>query len=124
MAKHGAKNKDLDNLSGLLTSYVDVVNATFERLTGKTVPAWLKEFQQRPRELPQGESATTSQPGMPLADAYAILGLPQTASLKEIKRNYRRLAVVFHPDEEGGYEEAMKLLNNAYERVMGEKGGK
>ncbi|MBA7576924.1 Chaperone protein DnaJ [subsurface metagenome] len=122
MAKRGAKNKDLDNLSGLLTSYVDVVNATFERLTGKNVAAWLKEFQQRPRELPQGESAATS--GMPLADAYAVLGLPQTASLKEVKRNYRRLAVVFHPDQKGGYEEAMKLLNNAYERIMGEKRGK
>ncbi|GAJ20035.1 unnamed protein product, partial [marine sediment metagenome] len=33
---------------------------------------------------------------MPLADAYAVLGLPQTASLQEVKRNYRSLAVVFH----------------------------
>ncbi len=124
MAKRGAKNKDLDNLSGLLTSYVDVVNATFERLTGKNVAAWLKEFQQRPRELPQGESAAPPQPSMPLADAYAILGLPQTASLEEVKRNYRRLAVVFHPDQKGGYEEAMKLLNNARDRILEEKGGK
>ncbi|GAI68268.1 unnamed protein product, partial [marine sediment metagenome] len=41
-----------------------------------------------------------------------------------VKRNYRRLAVVFHPDHPGGYEEAMKLLNNARERILKEKGGK
>lgn len=122
MAKRKAKTKEGNSLSVLL-DLVDVVDATFERLTGKNVAAWLKEFQQRPRELPQGESAAASQPSMPLADAYAILGLPQTASLKEIKRNYKSLAVVFHPDR-GGYDEAMKLLNNAYERVMEEKGGK
>ncbi len=123
MPKHKAKTKEGNSLSVLL-DLVDVVDATFERLTGKNVAAWLKEFQQRPRELPQGESAATPQSGMPLADAYAVLGLPQTASLEEVKRNYRRLAVVFHPDQKGGYEEAMKLLNNAYERVMEEKGGK
>jgi len=62
---------------------------------------------------------------MPLADAYAVLGLPQTASLEEVKRNYRSLAVVFHPDKtRTGYDAAMKLLNNAYERIIGEKGGK
>ena len=125
MAKRGAGNKNLNDLSGLLTSYVDIVNATFVRLTGKNVAAWLKEFQQQPRELPQGESAATAQSGMPLADAYAILGLPQTASREEVKRNYRRLAVVFHPDKTGtGYDEAMKLLNKAYQRIEKEKGGK
>ena len=60
---------------------------------------------------------------MPLVDAYAILGLPQTASLEEVQRNYKHLAAVFHPDK-GGYKEAMVLLNNAHDRIMKEKGGK
>ena len=124
MPKRKAKTKEGNSLSVLL-DLVDVVDATFERLTGKNVAAWLKEFQQRPRELPQGESAATPQSGMPLADAYAVLGLPQTASLEQVKRNYRSLAVVFHPDKTGtGYDAAMKLLNNAYQRIMGEKGVK
>lgn len=122
MPKRNAKTKEGNSLSVLL-DLVDVVDATFERLTGKNVAAWLKEFQQRPRELTEGESAVSPQPGMPLADAYAVLGLPRTASSEEVKRNYRNLAVIFHPDR-GGYDEAMKLLNRAYQRIKGEKGGK
>ena len=90
MAKGRAKSKDSDNLSGLLNSYIDVVNGAFERFTGKSVADWLKEFQQRPRELTEGEDATPSQPGMLLADAYAILGLPQTASWEEVKRFFEK----------------------------------
>jgi len=123
MAKRGARNKDLDDLSGLLNSSVDLVNVAFKRFTGKSVTDWLKEFQQRPRELPQGETAAPPQSGMPLADAYAVLGLPQTASPAEVKRNYRSLAVIFHPDR-GGNDEAMSLLNRAYQRIKEEKGGK
>ena len=124
MPKRKAKPKEANSLSVLL-DFVDVVDAAFERFTGKNVAAWLKEFQQRPPELTEGESAAPPQSGMPLADAYAILGLPQTASLEEVKRNYRSLAVVFHPDKTGtGYDEAMKLLNNAFERIKKEKGGK
>ncbi|MBA7641919.1 Chaperone protein DnaJ [subsurface metagenome] len=112
-----------NNTFGVVLDLVDLVDTTFERLTGKSVAAWLKEFQQRPRELPSGEQTFPQQEAaMPLVDAYAVLGLPKTASLAEVKKNYRNLAVVFHPDR-GGYAEAMKLLNNAYERVMEEKKG-
>lgn len=101
----------------------DLVDETFEKLTGKSIAAWLKEFQQQPRELPGGEQAAPQQkPAMPLADAYAVLGLPPTASMEEVKRNYKRLAAVFHPDK-GGYDEAMKLLNRAYEQVQRHRGG-
>jgi len=123
MPKRPAKSKDLVNLSELVNSYIDVVNVAFERFTGKTVSGWLKEFQERPRELPQGEAAATSQSDMPLADAYAILGLLQTASPEEVKRNFRSLAVIFHPDR-GGNDEAMSLLNRAYQRIKEEKGRK
>ncbi|MBA7465028.1 Co-chaperone protein DjlA [subsurface metagenome] len=122
MPKRKAKPKEANSLSVLL-DFVDVVDTTFERFTGKTVAGWLKEFQQRPRELPQGESAAPPQSDMPLADAYSVLGLPATASPEEVKRNYRNLAVIFHPDR-GGYDEAMKLLNRAYQRIKKEKGEK
>ena len=123
MAKRKATSKTLNSLSVLL-DFVDVVDIAFERLTGKTIASWLKEFQQRPKELPQGEQAASSQSSMPLADAYAIMGLPQTASLDQVKKHYRVLARLFHPDAPGGYVEAMKLLNNARDRIVGEKGGK
>ncbi len=106
-----------------IAGFRDLVNETFEKLTGKTIASWLKEFQQQQRDLPSGEQAAPQQEqGMPLADAYAVLGLPQTASLEEVKRNYRNLAAVFHPDR-GGYKEAMVLLNNAYDRIKKGKGG-
>jgi curved DNA-binding protein CbpA len=59
---------------------------------------------------------------MPLDMAYAILGLKPGASLDDVKRNYRNLASLFHPDK-GGYAEAMRLLNQAYERIT-KLGGK
>jgi len=120
MAKSRGKNKIASSL-GVILGVVEVADAIFVKLTGKTIPAWLKEFQQEPRELPPGKQAAPQQPDMPFADAYAILGLPQTASMEEVKRNYGRLAFIFHPDRKGGYNEAMKLLNQAYERVMREK---
>ncbi len=120
MAKSRRKNKVASGL-GVILDVVAVVDTTFKQLTGKSIASWLKEFQQQPRELPPGEQAARQQPAMPLADAYAILGLPQTASIEEVKRNYGRLAFIFHPDREGGYNEAMKRVNEAYERVMREK---
>ncbi len=122
MAGRGGKKKSQNRL-GIILDFVDVVDTTFERLTGKPVAAWLEEFRQRPRELPRGgQTAPQQDPGMSLATAYMVLGLPQTASLEEAKRNYRNLAVVFHPDR-GGYQKAMVLLNQAYEQIKREKGG-
>ena len=121
MARRKRKTEIQDAFDAI-AGFRDLVNETFEKLTGKPIATWLKEFQQQPRELPQGERAAPQQEStMSLANAYAVLGLPQTATLEEVKRNYKRLAVVFHPDKKGGYKEAMVLLNNAYERIR--KGG-
>ncbi|GAH79936.1 unnamed protein product, partial [marine sediment metagenome] len=108
MARRKRKT-ELQDAFDAIAGFRDLVDETCERLTGKSVAAWLKEFQQQPQELPQGEQAAPQQePAMPLADAYAVLGLPQTASPEEVKRNYKHLAAVFHPDK-GGYTEAMIL---------------
>lgn len=115
MAKGKRKTKQ-QNTFGIILDFVDTADTIFAKLTGKSIADWLKEFQQQPRELPPGEQAAPSQPVMPLADAYAVLGLPRTATLEEVKRNYKHLAAIFHPDK-GGYKEAMILLNNAYERI-------
>lgn len=121
MARRKRKSEIQDAFDAI-AGFRDLVNETFEKLTGKPIAAWLKEFQQ-PRELPLGEQQTASSESvMPLADAYAVLGLPQTASLEEVERNYKRLAAVFHPDK-GGYKEAMVLLNNAYDRIKKGKRG-
>ena len=48
-------------------------------------------------------------------DYYEILGVGKNASADEIKKAYRRLAVQYHPDKQGGNEEKFKELNEAYE---------
>lgn len=80
-----------------------------------------------------GASRERSAPAQPAADlslddAYAILGVPSTASDEEVKRAYRRLLSQHHPDKlaaQGLPEEMMKIANDntqrirrAYERIL------
>lgn len=48
-------------------------------------------------------------------DYYEILGLSKNASADEIKKAFRKLAVKYHPDKEGGDEIKFKEANEAYE---------
>ncbi|TAH33499.1 molecular chaperone DnaJ [Candidatus Saccharibacteria bacterium] len=48
-------------------------------------------------------------------DYYEILGIAKDASADEIKKAFRKLAVKYHPDKEGGDEAKFKEANEAYE---------
>jgi len=121
VVKSKRSRKTKPGFGSVVVEFVDTVDTVFERLTGKPIASWLKEFQERPRELPPGGEVSSSDT-MHLVDAYAILGLKPDASLEDVKKHYRNLAKVFHTDKGGMNEEAMKLLNRAYERIT--KGGK
>jgi curved DNA-binding protein CbpA len=57
---------------------------------------------------------------MPLSDYYAILEVPRNASLAQIKRSYRRLARLYHPDvNQQAQDDRIKRLNEAYD-VLGD----
>ena len=50
-------------------------------------------------------------------DYYDVLGVSKNASLEEIKRAFRKLAMKYHPDrnKEPGAEEEFKKINEAYQ---------
>jgi molecular chaperone DnaJ len=53
-----------------------------------------------------------------MADFYAVLGVARTASDEDIKKAYRKLAMTYHPDRNGGSKEAeerFKEITEAYD---------
>lgn len=53
---------------------------------------------------------------------YEILGIKETATFEQIKSVYRRLSMIYHPDQNKdlpGGEDHLKKINEAYE-VLGD----
>ena len=48
---------------------------------------------------------------------YELLDVPTNATTEEIKKHYRKYALLHHPDK-GGDEEQFKLILEAYETLM------
>ena len=65
-----------------------------------------------------------------MRDPYEVLGIPRTATDDEVKKAYRAMARKYHPDnyagsaQAAGYEEKMKEINDAYDRINKERSGK
>ena len=61
---------------------------------------------------------------MATRDYYSTLGLKPDSSAEEIKKVYRKLAMQYHPDRNGGNpesEERLKEINEAYQILGDEK---
>jgi hypothetical protein len=54
---------------------------------------------------------------------YAVLGLPTTASKDEVRRKYRKLVLLWHPDRNSSPEAHGKFIaiTEAYDVLMGER---
>ena len=117
MAKR-KRETGMEDATAVVMGFANLVDALFLKYTGKTMQTLLTESSQRPRELPQGEKAAAEEPDMSLDWAYSVLGLKPDASLEDVKKHYRNLARAFHSDKGSVMnDEAMKLLNRAYERI-------
>ncbi|MEM6998434.1 MAG: co-chaperone DjlA [Pseudomonadota bacterium] len=78
------------------------------------------------------QSGSSNQTGLTLTKAYAVLDLPESADLDEVKKAYRRLMNQHHPDKlvaKGLPEEMMKVaaertheIKQAYEFIKQAKG--
>ena len=62
-----------------------------------------------------------------ISEAARILELPDRASIEEIKKQYRKMVMKWHPDRKPGegkgqsaknYDEMIEKINGAYEIIM------
>ncbi len=51
------------------------------------------------------------------SDPYAFLGLSRDAGMEEVRRVFRRLAMLHHPDRPGGSSEKFRKVCEAYRRI-------
>ena len=116
-----ARQKKKANVFSVMLDLIDVADTAVERVTGKDITSWMRYFQEQSKIEAGGAERSIPQSTATSTDPYAVLGLPPTASLEEVKRRYQKLSMIYHPDREGGYTEAMKRLNGAYEKIMKEK---
>ena len=55
-----------------------------------------------------------------MEDFYKVLGVSETASQDEIKKSYRKMSLLYHPDKNPGNNEAeekFKKINDAYQTI-------
>ena len=102
--------------------------AEAERVTGRHLtmiePYWARAWNRMLRgeapPEPQKRTAREGAAGRPHTSsprsAWSVLGLAAGASLDEVKRAYRKLALETHPDR-GGDAEAFTEVQRAYERL-------
>ena len=57
----------------------------------------------------------TAEVGYKEYDPFSILELESTATMSEIKKQYRRLSKIFHPDKQGGDQDMFMKIAKAYE---------
>ncbi|XP_061395097.1 transcription factor mef2A [Musca vetustissima] len=91
---------------------------------------WRRFYKKRPPDitseatktgrLPQtGEEAMYQLLNCKGKDAYSILGVPRNSSQEQIRKHYKKIAVLVHPDKnkQPGAEEAFKVLQRAFELI-------
>ena len=94
------------------------INNILFTFTGKSIRGLIEEGWEKYRQTRIGDATAPLERAARAMDPYAVLGLPKDATIDQVKTRYRQLSLIYHPDKEGGYVEAMKLINNAYEEII------
>jgi hypothetical protein len=102
-------------LSRLSAAELQALVARFEAEGDEDSLALLLAWMERHRR-PHDPTPPPAETAMTEAEAYRVLGLPQGASVEEVRAAYRRLMRRVHPDL-GGSGALAALLNAAKERL-------
>ena len=110
------------------------LNAIFAETTGRSIPKpsdpskaayWQSQERARQQQRESGESRSSQRESGPsgrdqkAVQAYAVLGLEYGASIDEVKRAYRRLAQVHHPDKFTALgKEAVAAATSTFQRIQ------
>jgi hypothetical protein len=74
-----------------------------------------KSKKKKEQEQPSPNSSGLNQK---IIDAMDILEITNEKDVNEIRKKYRKLALIYHPDRLTGNEQKMKEINDAYETLM------
>gem|GEM_PF-2356476 len=97
------------------------------RVFGHKTPPQPEAPSEDPRHsAPEEEMYSAEDADSEILQSYKTLGLPPFSPIDQVKKNYRQLAKVYHPDALAGRgrnhgassDEKMKLINAAYERIL------
>lgn len=129
-----AENHILRFIADLLNINRDRLNELFVETTGREIPEpsdpskasyWQAKERARQQQRGGDRSESSERPSGPstrdqkAAQAYAVLGLEDGASLDEVKRAYRRLAQVHHPDKFAALgREAVAAATSTFQRIQ------
>ncbi|XP_055321478.1 dnaJ homolog dnj-5 isoform X3 [Sitodiplosis mosellana] len=94
--------------------------AVWRRLFSKKKPPETIPDYYKNGRLPQtGDEAMYSLLNCKGKDAYSILGVQSDCSQEQIRKHYKKIAVLVHPDKnkQPGAEEAFKILQRAFELI-------
>jgi hypothetical protein len=93
--------------------------AWWERHTILKIKKQLEEERRREERRQKRRNRATVRRGSRAAKWYAVLGVPKTATMEEVKQAYYKLALRYHPDinKSKEAETKMKEINEAYENL-------
>jgi DnaJ like chaperone protein len=129
-----AENYVLRFIADLLSVDRDRLNSIFEDATGREIPEptdpskasyWQSKERTRQQQRSSGGSESSHRShqrtgqDQQASRAYAVLGLEHGASIEEVKRAYRRLAQLHHPDKFAALgKEAVAAATSTFQRIQ------